>query len=327
MKAMVIGAHGGPEQLVLRELPKPRPRAGQVLIEVRAFGINRAETYMRRGLWGEVAPVSGIECVGEIAEDPSGRYRTGQKVAAIMGGMGRTINGSYAEYCCPPATNVFPLDTDLDWAGLAAIPESYATAWSCLHDNMRIRPGDTLFVRGGTSALGQAAINIAANVDNVTVLASTRDPKRRARLESLGCHKVYIEQAALSETLRADYPEGIDSVMDIVGNSSLLDSLKMARKGGRVCNAGFLGGGEPIQFNPLSDMPSSVDLNLFASFMLGTPDFPLSAIPMQTIVDRVADGSYQARPARVFDLADIPEAHSLMESNLADGKLVVVVQR
>lgn len=325
MKAMVIKAHGGPEQLEVRELPIPRPRAGEVLVEIRAFGVNRAETYMRRGLWGDVAAVSGIECVGQIAEDPSGHYRTGQKVAAIMGGMGRTINGSYAEYCCPPATNVFPLDTDLEWARLAAIPESYATAWCCLHDNLRLRPGDTLFIRGGTSALGQAAINIAAAIGDVTVLASTRDPKRRARLESLGCHKVYIEQAGLGETLRAEYPRGIDSVMDIVGNSTLLDSLKMARKGGRVCNAGFLGGSDPILFNPLSDMPSCVDLNFFASFMLGTPDFPLADIPMQAIVDRVADETYQARPTRVFDFADIGEAHRLMESNLAVGKLVVVV--
>ncbi len=323
MKAIVIQKPGGPEQLVLREIPEPRPGAGEILIRVRAFGINRAETYMRRGLWGEVASVSGIECVGEIVEDSSGRYAPGQKVAAIMGGMGRTINGSYAEYTCPPVSNVFPLATNLAWTDLAAIPESYATAWSCLHDNLHLQPGDTVFIRGGTSALGQAAINIAAATDDVTVLASTRNPQRRALLESLGCNDVLIEQAGLSETLHADYPQGVDSVMDVVGNTTLLDSLKMVKKGGTVCNAGFLGGGDPFPFSPLTDMPPSVNLNFFASFMLGTSDFTLSDIPMQTIVERVFEGIYQAQPASIFAFRDIAKAHELMESNLAQGKLVV----
>ena len=323
MKAIVIGEFGGPEQLVLRDIPKPQAKPGEVLVKVMAFGINRAETYMRRGLWGEVAKVSGIECVGEIEEDPSGQYSPGQKVAAIMGGMGQSINGSYAEYTCPPITNVFPVDTSLDWTDLAAIPESYATAWCCLYDNMRLQPGNTVFIRGGTSALGQAAINIAAATDGVSVLASTRDPQHRALLKSLGCNGIFIEQPELSETLRTRYPQGIDSVMDIVGNITLLDSLKMAKKGGTVCNAGFLGGSEPVAFNPLTDMPCSVNLNFFASFMLGTPDYPLSTIPMQTIVDRVSEGTYRARPIKVFDFRRVAKAHKLMESNLAQGKLVV----
>ncbi len=323
MKAIVIQDFGGPEQLALREVPEPRPKSGDVLIRVRAFGINRAETYMRRGLWGEVANISGIECVGEIAEDPSSQYQPGQKVAAIMGGMGRTINGSYAEYTCPPITNVFPLDTNLSWAELAAIPESYATAWSCLHGNLHLKPGNTVFIRGGTSALGQAAINIAAAIDGVTVLASTRNPQHRSLLESLGCNEVLIEQNGLSEILRNQYPHGIDSVMDIVGNTTLLDSLKMVKKGGYVCNAGFLGGGDPFAFNPLTDMPCSANLSFFASFMLGTPDFPLTDIPMQTIVDRVSSGIYLARPVKVFDFEDVAKAHALMENNLAQGKLVV----
>src|SRR5882724_8883947 len=109
MRAMVIQAFGGPEQLVLRELPDPTPGAGEVLVRVRAFGINRAETYFRRGVWGDVVRVSGIECVGEVDFDPSGVWRPGQKVAAIMGGLGRTRNGSYAEYTCVPSTNIFSL--------------------------------------------------------------------------------------------------------------------------------------------------------------------------------------------------------------------------
>jgi NADPH:quinone reductase-like Zn-dependent oxidoreductase len=234
---------------------------------------------MRRGEWPEIAPVSGIECVGEVAHDPARRLAQGQKVAAIMGGMGRTRNGSYAEFVAVPASNVVPIETDLDWAEFAALPESYATAWSCLVGTLRIGEGAVLLVRGGTSALGQAAINIATHA-GVTVLASTRRESHRALLTALGAAQVLIETGQLGEAVRTDYPDGIDGVLDLVGNSTLLDSLTMARRGGRVCLAGFLGGGEPIAFNPLLQMPSGVDLNFFGSFMLGTRAFPLTEIPL-----------------------------------------------
>ena len=323
MQAMVINQYGGPEQLVLTDLPAPVPEKGEVLIKIRAFGINRAELYMRKGLFGEVTPVSGIECVGQVEDDPTGTLRHGQTVATITGGMGRTRNGSYAEYTCVPLQNVFPLQTDLDWATLAAIPESYATAWSCLFANLRITAGQVLFVRGGTSALGQAAITIAKH-EGVTVLTSTRSESKVALLTELGATRVLIENGKLSETIRAFSPEGIDGVLDLIGNSTLLDSLRMARKGGRVCVAGFLGSIEPVSFNWLTDMPFGVDFNAFASLLFGTKEFPHSDIPMQLIVDRVSDGTYKARPVKVFPFEHIPDAHRLMESNSANGKIVVV---
>jgi NADPH:quinone reductase-like Zn-dependent oxidoreductase len=323
MEAVVIAQYGGPEQLVLQDIPTPVPHDGEILINVRAFGINRAETYMRRGEWPEIAPVSGIECVGEVEHDPSGRLTRGQKVAAIMGGMGRTRNGSYAELVSVPAGNVVPIETDLGWADLAAIPESYATAWICLCHNLRIKQGDVLLVRGGTSALGQAAINIATYA-GVTVLASTRSDNNRELLTRSGASRVLIENGQLGEAVRKEYPDGIDSVLELVGNSTLLDSLTMVRRGGRVCLAGFLGGGDPIAFNPLLQMPSGVDLNFFGSFMLGTPEFPVADIPLQEIVERVSRGEYQAKPAKVFRFEQIPDAHRLMESNAALGKIVVV---
>jgi NADPH:quinone reductase-like Zn-dependent oxidoreductase len=323
MEAMVIAQYGGPEQLVRRDIPAPVIQDGEILIRVRAFGINRAETYMRRGEWPEIAPVSGIECVGEVEHDPSGRLTRGQKVAAIMGGMGRTRNGSYAELVSVPATNVVPLETDLDWADLAAIPESYATAWICLFYNLRIKPGDVLLVRGGTSALGQAAINIASHA-GVTVLASTRQEGNTDLLTDLGASQVLIENGRLGEPVRTECPQGIDAVLELVGNSTLLDSLSMVRRGGRVCLAGFLGGGEPLVFNPLLQMPSGVDFSFFGSFMLGTPGFPITDIPLQEIVDRATRGDYHARPAKVFLFEQIPDAHRLMESNTAGGKIVVL---
>ena len=182
MRAMLFEEYGGPEKLVIKEIPVPEPGDGEVRVRVRAFGINRAETYMRRGAWGDVVRVSGIECVGEVDFDPSGALRQGQKVAAIMGGLGRTRNGSYAEYTCVPSTNIFSLETKLPWDELAALPESFATAWVCLYENLKLAKEHVLVVRGGTSALGQAALNIAADA-GATVLASTRSELKSTLLK------------------------------------------------------------------------------------------------------------------------------------------------
>src|SRR6516164_11311948 len=120
MRAIVIKQYGGPEVLAIEERPEPKPESGQVVIEVKAFGVNHAETHMREGKWPEIAEISGIECAGLVKADPSGRYSSGQKVVAFMGGMGRSIGGSYAEFTRVPASNVIPVKTDLPWEELAA---------------------------------------------------------------------------------------------------------------------------------------------------------------------------------------------------------------
>jgi NADPH:quinone reductase len=324
MRAMFFEEYGGPEKLMIKELPLPQPGEGEVRVKVRAFGINRAETYMRKGAWGDVVRVSGIECVGEVDFDPSGALRQGQKVAAIMGGLGRTRNGSYAEYTCVPMTNIFRIETSLPWDELAALPESFATAWVCLFENLKLTKEHVLVVRGGTSALGQAALNIAADT-GATVLASTRSELKSTLLKNLGASVVLIEDASLSVAVRKLYPNGVDSVLDLVGNTVLRDSLRMLKKGGRLCQAGFLGGPQPVEFNPIFDMPSGTVLTFFGSFVLGTADFPLSNIPMQRIVDCAAKGKYRAKPVKVFPFEHVPDAHRLMESNQANGKIVVVL--
>jgi NADPH:quinone reductase-like Zn-dependent oxidoreductase len=325
MRAIVIKQYGGPEQLVVTERPTPVPKPGEVLVEVKAFGLNRAEIYFRKGLWGDVAEVSGIECVGVVSADPDGRLARGRKVTALMGGMGRSIDGSYAEYTCVPATSVVPLNSELPWEELAALPESYATAWSALIGNLELERGETLVVRGATSALGQAALNIAAHA-GAHIVATTRDQGRAARLKELGAQEVMTEAPELSRQLREVHPKGVDAVLDIIGTSTALDSLAMLRRGGRCCVVGFLGGGEPIaKFDPVFHMPPyGVQLSSFASaFVYGTPVYPLSDIPFQTIVDRAAAGDYKAKPAAVFPFERIADAHRLMEANKANGKIVV----
>jgi NADPH:quinone reductase len=325
MRAIVRQQFGGPEQLVMQEVSAPEPLAGHVVMQVKAFGLNHAETYMRKGEWGEVAKISGIECVGVVKSDADGKLAPGQKVVAMMGGLGRTLNGSYAEYTRVPAANVLPITTDLAWEDLAAIPEVYATAWSSLFGNLELTAGQKLLIRGATSALGQAALNLAAHA-GAEVIATTRNRERFEKLQWLGAKHVELEGPELSRRIRESYPGGIDAVLELVGNSTLLDSLTLLRRRGRLTLAGFLGGLAPIpSFNPILHVPSGVQLSFFGSFVYGTPQFPLAEVPLQTIVDRVAQGAYRAKPARVFRWEQIQEAHQWLESNQANGKIVVTI--
>ncbi|HEV3057200.1 MAG TPA: zinc-binding dehydrogenase [Vicinamibacterales bacterium] len=337
MRAIVIKRYGGPEVLAIEERPAPTPAPGHVVIDVKAFGLNHAEMYFRTGAWGDVAEISGIECVGLVRDDPSGRLARGQKVAALVGGLGRSLNGSYAESTSAPATNVVPLTTDLPWEELAAIPESYATAWTSLVGILSITAGQTVVIRGATSALGQAAVNVAVHA-GARVIATTRTTVKIPLLRRLGAAEVDVDDVAnvanvvtgaapgLSARVRERHPDGIDAVLDIVGNTTILDSLAMVRRGGRVCVVGFLGGGGPLSLEPVFQMPSGTHLSVFASALVtGTPAFGLSEIPFQTIADRVAAGTYKAKPAHVFRFEEIQDAHRLMESGQATGKIVVTL--
>src|SRR5499425_347610 len=184
MEAIVLEKFGGLDSLVIKNIPEPEPKPGYVVIEEKAFGINHAEMHMRRGEWAEAAEISGIECVGIVKSCPGGEFAVGSKVAALMGGLGRTINGSYAEYTRAPATGVALIESDLPWEELAAIPESYATAWTCLFRNLELVKGQTLVIRGGMSSFGQAALNMAVNAD-AEVIATTRKGDSFQKLGSL----------------------------------------------------------------------------------------------------------------------------------------------
>jgi len=205
---------------VIKEIPEPEPKAGHVVIEIKAFGINHAEMHMRRGEWAEAAPVSGIECVGLVKSCPGGEFPVGAKVAALMGGLGRTINGSYAEYTRAPATNVALIESDLPWAELAAIPETYATAWTCLFRDLEIERGQLLVIRGGTSSFGQAALKMAVKT-GVRVIATTRNRNQWSMLEKLGAERCELERRDLSKHIAE--AKKIDAVLDLVGNSVMLD--------------------------------------------------------------------------------------------------------
>src|SRR5258707_9685887 len=216
MRAIVIDHFGGLDSLVIKEMPEPEPKPGHVVIEVKAFGINHAEIHMRKGEWAEAAEISGIECVGIVESCPGGEFAVGSKVAALMGGLGRTINGSYAEFTRAPVTNVAAIESNLPWEDLAAIPESYATAWTCLFRNLEIASGQTLVIRGATSSFGQAALNMAVNA-GAKVIATTRSRDRFPMLEALGVVRAEVEGPDLSK--RIAEAGNIDAVLDLVGTA------------------------------------------------------------------------------------------------------------
>jgi len=201
------------------------------------------------------------------------------------------------------------------------LPESYATAWTCLFRNLELKKGETLLIRGATSAFGIAALNLAVEA-GAKVIATTRNRERFKKLEGLGAHRVELEGPELST--RIAEAKQMDSILDLVGNSVILDSLRILRRGGKACLAGWLGGLAPMaDFNPLLQMASGVYLTFFGSFVFGTPGFPLSDVPLQEIAKKVEQGKFNAKASRVFRFEDIREAHRVMEANEANGKLVV----
>nr|WP_264078091.1 zinc-binding dehydrogenase [Mycobacterium shimoidei] len=324
MRAIILEGFGGLDSLVYTDIPKPLPKDGEVVIQIKGFGINHAEMHMRRGEWAQAAEVSGIECVGIVDSCPGGEFPVGAKVAALMGGLGRTINGSYAEYTRVRTGNVALIESDLPWAQLAALPETYATAWTCLFRSLNLTAGQTVVIRGATSSFGQAAVKMAAAA-GAHVIATTRSRERFPLLAELGAARVELERRDLAQHIAE--AKQLDAVLDLVGNSTILDSLDMLRRGGTACLAGWLGGLAPIvDFNPLLQMASGVYLSFFGSFVFGTPGFPLSDVPLAQIARQVAEGQLDAKPSHVFSFNEIHEAHRIMEAGEAGGKMVVVME-
>jgi NADPH:quinone reductase-like Zn-dependent oxidoreductase len=218
MRAILLD-HFGLDSLVIKEIPEPEPEPGKVVIQIKTFGINHAEMHMRGGEWAEAAPVSGIECVGIVKSCPGGEFAVGSKVAALMGGLGRTINGSYAEYTRAIVNGVVQLESELPWEELATLPESYATAWTCLFRNLELVKGQTLLIRGATSSFGLAALHMAVDA-GAKVIATSRNRDRFNKLEDLGASRVELED----RSSRIAEAKQIDAILDLVGNSVILDS-------------------------------------------------------------------------------------------------------
>ena len=242
MRAAVIEVAGGPEVLKLQERPVPKPETGWVLVRVKAFGINRSELFTRQGHSPSVLlpRILGIEAVGRVVEAPGGEFPKGQTVATAMGGMGRQFDGSYAEYTCVPVSQVQALETKVDWSTLAALPEMLQTAWGSLHTALQLERGQSILIRGGTTSVGLAAA-VLAKKHGATVAVTTRRSEREEMLRENGADHVFVDNGDLAGSVRRVFDGGVDRVLELVGTTTLLDSLRAAARHGVVCMTGMVG--------------------------------------------------------------------------------------
>jgi NADPH:quinone reductase-like Zn-dependent oxidoreductase len=320
MKAWIIRKAGGPEQFQLEDAEMPSPRKGWALIRIRAFGLNRSEWFTRIGDSPTVQfpRVLGIECVGEIVDAGGLDLDPGASVAAIMGGMGREFDGSYAEYTLVPHECVFAIRTQLPWEKLAALPEMLQTTHGSLHVGLEINRAKSLLIRGGTSSIGMAALALAKHA-GLEVGTTTRGSGKIGELKAAGADEVWIDNGEIHQQIEDERGKPYDRVLELIGASTLLDSLRCVGRGGIVCMTGILGGKWVLDdFHPMGDIPTAVKLTSYSGEAAD-----LTSTQLQDYIGLVEKGELEVKTGAVFDFEELVEAHNLMDANQAGGKIVV----
>ena len=315
-------------------------KAGWVLIRIKAFGLNRSELFTRQGHSPGVKfpRILGIEATGLVEEAPGGELQKGDVVATAMGGMGRAFDGGYAEFTCVPAGQIQKLKTKLSWSILGGCGEMLQTAYGSLFNALQLKKGETLLIRGGSTSVGLAAAAIAKN-HGVTVVSTTRSAKRGDLLKSSGATIVVVDDGNIAQEVKKQTAGGVNKVLELVGTTTLLDSLQCTQPHGIVCMAGMVGNSESCtclssdvdailtltaewgfpDFSPMDSIPTSVCLTSYD----GGPKAFMST-PLQEMVEQIEAGTLSVTIGKTFRLDEIVEAHRAMEENSAGGKIVVL---
>lgn len=322
MKAVVLERTCRSEEMIIKDVPIPEVKPGWVLVKVKAFGINRSEVSLRSyeadQPYIKLPRIPGIECVGEIADSSDSNFKAGQRVVALMGGIGRSFDGSYAEYALLPVSHVFQANTQINWTEMAAIPETFFTAYGSLFECLQIQPKDIVLIHAATSALGLAAIQLAKSI-GCTVIGTTRKEERLEFLKEIGADYAILDDVTLSKQVIKLFPNGITKVLELVGQAAIEETSKLLKKHGIICSTGQLGGSSPQGFDVIKSIPNGVYLSSFYS------NYPTQEI-MDEIFNHIKQYNLKPHISKVFTLDEISKAHILMEENKANGKIVILTE-
>ncbi|WP_326561746.1 NAD(P)H-quinone oxidoreductase [Micromonospora sp. NBC_01796] len=325
MKAITVPEPGGPEALVWADVPDPELGPGEVLIDVRATAVNRADVLQRQGRYEppkDGSPYPGLECsgvIGAIAPDVTG-WRLGQEVCALLTG------GGYAQRVVVPAGQVLPVPANVDLVDAAGLPEVACTVWSNLVQVARLGAGETLLVHGGGSGIGTFAIQFGTAL-GANVIVTARASKHE-QLRKLGATHVidYTDQDFVEETRAATDGRGADVVLDIMGGSYLTRNVQALANHGRIVVIGLQGGrkGE-LNVSTLMSKYGSVHGTVLRS----RPSAQKAAI-IRGVRDEVwpllESGVIHPVVDRRLPITEAAQAHRILEDSNHLGKVLLTLE-
>ena len=322
MKAIVIQQAGGPNVLRLLDQPRPQPAAHEVLIRVRAAGVNRPDVLMRQGKYagsGDVAGlVPGLEIAGTIEACGADvtRWRPGDAVCALLPA------GGYAEYAAVEARHCLPVPAGLSLAQAAALPETVFTVWHNVFQRGALQPGETLLVHGGSSGIGTTAIQLARALGSPVATTAGTAAKCAACRELGADWAINYKHEDFEQVL---HEVGVDVVLDMVGGDYTAKNLRLLKDDGRLVFINAMQGAK-AEFNALDIMRRRLTIS-GSTLRPRSADFKaaLAAAVEAHVWPLVAAGKLRPVMHQAFPLAEAAAAHELMESSAHIGKIVLEV--
>lgn len=325
MLAITIPEPGGPEALVWAEVPDPVPGEGEVLVEVVAGAVNRADILQRQGFYHPppgASPYPGLECSGRIAEVGPGvsGWAVGDEVCALLAG------GGYAQKVAVPAGQLLPVPEGIDLKRAAALPEVACTVWSNVFMISHLRPGETLLVHGGSSGIGTMAIQLAKAVGaRVAVTAGTKE--KLDRCAELGADILvnYREQDFVEELTQATGGAGADVILDNMGAKYLDRNVRALAVNGRLAIIGMQGGAKAeLNIGALLFKRAAISATSLRSRPLAEKAAIVAAV-REHVWPLLGAGRVRPVVDREFPMSDAAAAHRLVEESGHVGKVLLVV--